>query len=131
MRLPILRIILLAIAVEVLAIVILVGLIAIFGPNNQRDAITYAAHLGQFVGPIASTILCFLASWWLTRRVPQRELLCGFLLGLACVSIDLAALYPLGGSFNWVIVASNVCRLLAGTLGGYVSRQQAAVEAGS
>jgi len=120
-RLPVLRIIILAIAVEAVAIAILVALVAIFG-RGRTDIQAYAEHLGQFVGPIASAILCFLGAWWLARRAPGREVLCGFLLGAACVAIDVASLYPLGGTFQWLIVVSCAGRLIAGTLGGYAGR---------
>jgi hypothetical protein len=123
MRLPILWIIGLAITVETIAILILVVLVAIFGPRGSGDSgamQAFAEHLGQFVGPIASAVLCFLGAWWLARRARQREVLCGFLLGAACVAIDLATLFPLGGKFGWLIAVSNAGRLVAGSLGGYI-----------
>jgi len=125
MRLPILWIVGLAIMVETTAIAILAVLVAIFGPHgpgaSESGAVqAFAEHLGQFVGPIASAVLCFLGAWWLARRAKQREVLCGFLLGAACVTIDLATLFPLGGKFGWLIAVSNTGRLIAGTLGGYV-----------
>jgi uncharacterized membrane protein len=126
MRLPIPRIIVLAIMVEAIAIAILAVLVAIFGPRGSGDSgamQAFAEHLGQFVGPIASAILCFLGAWWLARRAKQREVLCGFLLGTACVAIDLGLLFPLGGKFGWLIAASNAGRLIAGSLGGYVGRR--------
>jgi hypothetical protein len=122
MRLPIVRIIAVAFAVETLAIGILVALVAIFGPRDRAAVQAYAEHLGQFVGPIGSAILCFFGAWWVARRAPQREVLCGFALGAVCVSIDLASLYPLGGTFQWLIVVSCGGRLVAGTLGGWVAR---------
>jgi hypothetical protein len=122
MRLPMLRIVVLAVAIEALAIGILVALVAIFGPRDRAAVQAYAEHLGQFVGPIASAILCFFGAWWVARRALQREVLCGFVLGAACVSIDLASLYPLGGTFQWLIAVSCTGRLIAGTLGGWVAR---------
>jgi hypothetical protein len=123
MQLPFARIIVLGIAVEALAIGILAALVAIFGPRDSAAVQAYAEHLGQFVGPIASAILCFLGAWWLARRVQQqRAVLCGFLLGAVCVAIDLALLFPLGGKFGWLIAVSNAGRLVAGTLGGYIGR---------
>ncbi len=130
MRLPILWIIALAIMVETIAIAILALLVAIFGPRGSGDPgamQAFAEHLGRFVGPIASAVLCFLGAWWLARRAKQREVLCGFLLGAACVAIDLATLFPLGGRFGWLIAVSNAGRLIAGSLGGHVaSRSRAA-----
>jgi uncharacterized membrane protein len=122
MRLPILRIIVLAVMVEATAIAILAVLVAIFGPRGAEASTiqAFAEHLGEFVGPIASAVLCFLGAWWLARRAEQREVLCGFLLGVACVTIDLALLFPLGGKFGWLIAVSNAGRLIAGALGGYV-----------
>jgi hypothetical protein len=128
MRVPILWIIGLAVLVETIAIAILAVLVAIFGPRGSGDSESgamqaFAEHLGQFVGPIASAVLCFLGAWWLARRAKQREVLCGFLLGAASVAIDLALLFPLGGRFGWLIAASNAGRLVAGTLGGYIGRR--------
>src|SRR5580658_6446901 len=125
MRLPILWIVGLPIMVETTAIAILVVLVAIFGPSglgaSESAAMrAFAEHLGEFVGPIASAVLCFLGAWWLARRAKQREVLCGFLLGAACVAIDLALLFALGGKFGGLIAVSNAGRLLAGTLGGYI-----------
>src|SRR5580693_2150919 len=70
MRLPILRIIVLAVMVEATAIAILAVLVAIFGPRGAEASTiqAFAEHLGEFVGPIASAVLCFLGAWWLARR---------------------------------------------------------------
>jgi hypothetical protein len=122
MRLPIARIIVLAIAVEALAIAILGALVAIFGPYDYDAVFAYAEHLGQFEGPISAAVLCFAAAWWLAKRARPREILSGFLVGVVCSAVDLALLVPLGGKFSWLIAVSNAGRLVAGTLGGWVGR---------
>ena len=45
------------IAAEVLAILILVCLVAIFGPRNQAQAQAFAEKLGAWVGPLAGVVL--------------------------------------------------------------------------
>jgi H+/gluconate symporter-like permease len=125
MRLPILRIILLAAAVEAAAVGLLAAVVAISGPSDPKDAQAFAERFVQFIGPIASALLCFCAAWWLarrTRRGRQRPVLCGLLLGAVCSAIDLALLAALGGKFGWIIAVSNTGRLLAGALGGLIAR---------
>ena len=120
---PIGRIVLLAFAVEALAIGILAALVAIFGPRDHATVQAYAEHLGQWVGPIASAVLCFVGAWWLTRRMTSRQALNGFLVGAAASAIDLASLIPLHVSFQLLLVISMTGRMIAGTLGGLLNRR--------
>ena len=56
-----------AIAAEVLAILILILLVAIFGPRDQAQAQVYAEKLGVWVGPLAGIVLSFLGALWVSR----------------------------------------------------------------
>ncbi len=122
MRIRIGRIVILAIAMEALAIGILVALVACFGPRDRATTQAYAEHLGQFVGPIATAVLCFFGAWWLVRRMKSGQILNGFVLGATSAAVDLASLVPFGGKFQLLIAVSMAGRMIAGTLGGWVAR---------
>jgi hypothetical protein len=121
MRIRIGLIVILGFSVEVLAVAILAVLVAIFGPRQPTAVQAYAEHLGQWVGPTASAVLCFWGARWLGRRVSNWPILHGFLVGATAAAIDFASVIPLGGTFQSLIFVSCAGRLIAGTLGGWVA----------
>jgi hypothetical protein len=120
MRIRIGRIILLAIAVEILTIAALAALVAIFGPHDRVADQAYAEQLGRWVGPIGSAVLCFLAAVFLTRRMASAQILNGFLIGAVAGVIDLVLLVPFGVKIQLLILISITGRMVAGTLGGWI-----------
>ena len=110
-----------AIAAEVLAILILVLLVAIFGPRDHAQAEAYAERLGQWVGPLAGIVLSFLGALWVSRGLPSGRLLHGLLFGLIYALVDVAILVAMQAPFMWLFVASDGGKLVAGIVGGLVA----------
>jgi hypothetical protein len=128
MRIPYIRILILGVAVEAAAIGILAALVAIFGPHEPAADQVFAERLGQFVGPIGGTALCFLGAWWLTRRMKSARVLTGFLVGAAASTVDLALFLPAGVPFRLLFGFSLAARMVAGALGGWISRVAATAD---
>jgi hypothetical protein len=115
-----------AIAAEVLAILILILLVAIFGPRDQAQAQAYAQKLGPWVGPLAGVVLSFLGALWVSRGLTDGRLLHGFLFGLIYALVDVALLVAGKAPFMWLFVASDGGKLLAGVAGGLVAARRRA-----
>ena len=109
------------IAAEILAILILVALVAIFGPRDQAQAQAYAEKLGQWVGPLAGIVLSFLGALWVSRGLTSGHLLHGTLFGLLYAILDAAIIVAAQAPFAWIFVASDGGKLLAGIAGGWVA----------
>lgn len=116
------RVIITAIAAEVLAVLALVLLVALFGPGEPAEAQAYAERLGSWVGPIAGFGTCVLGGWWVARGAAASPVLNGVSLGATVAAIDIAILVLSGATFQLVFAASNVGRILAGAIGGWLGR---------
>jgi hypothetical protein len=110
-----------AIAAEATAILILVLVVAIFGPRNQAQAEAYAQRLGLWVGPLAGVVLSFLGALWVSRGLAGGHLLHGFLFGSIYALIDVALIVASQAPFMWLFVASDAGKFLAGIAGGWVA----------
>ncbi|NND00013.1 MAG: hypothetical protein HKN85_07515 [Gammaproteobacteria bacterium] len=110
-----------ALAIEFLSVAILVAMVAVLGPADPDAAQTYAQRLGVWVGPIAGFVLCLLGGWWLARRNPTSAIATGLALGCAVAAIDIALLFFSGAEFQAIFLFSNVGRIVAGTLGGWIT----------
>jgi hypothetical protein len=109
------------IAAEVTAILILICLVAIFGPNNYAQAQAFAEKLGAWVGPLAGVVLSFVGALWVSRGLTSGHLLHGFLFGLLYAMLDAALIVAAQAPFAWLFVASDAGKLLAGIAGGLVA----------
>jgi hypothetical protein len=112
------RIVIAAIAAEVLGILALVILVAIFGPPGFEAAQPFAERLGAWVGPISGFVLCICGGYWVARRAPAQPLANGFAMGVAAAVLDLASAAALGASLEPLLLLSNVGRIVGGTIGG-------------
>jgi apolipoprotein N-acyltransferase len=112
------RIIGVAIATEIGAVLLLVLLVWLLGPPDPEDARAFAGRIGVWVGPLAGFCLCLLGGWWVGKSVPSAGTLNGLLVGAAAAAIDVALLIAGGAAFQAVFVASNLGRIVAGTIGG-------------
>jgi hypothetical protein len=125
MRIRWTRVIFAAVLAEVATIAALVLLVAIFGPREAGAAEGYAEQLGQWVGPIGGAISCLLGGLWVARSVSIRRPLHGLLVGVTAAVIDIALLLASGASFQLLFALSNIGRVVAGGLGGWVVTQPA------
>jgi hypothetical protein len=126
MKIRWIRLILGAIAAEILAILVLIAVVAIFGPRDQAQAQAYAEKMGQWVGPLAGVVLSFLGALWVSRGLAGGHLLHGTLFGLIYALVDVALLIAMQAPFMWLFVASDGGKLLAGIVGGLVAAKRAA-----
>ena len=115
------RILITAIAVEVIAIIGLVLVTAVLGPSDPEAARVYAERVGYWFGPVAGFVLCVVGGWFVTRRMSEHHILNGFALGAAVAAIDIALILVSGVAFQLIFVVSNIGRLIAGTIGGWLA----------
>jgi len=116
------RIIALAVVIEALAILLLVAIVAVFGPRESAAAQAYAQRLGYWVGPIAGFALCLGGGWLIGRKLPSHQLLNGLALGTVVAAIDVALLIASGASMQTIFVVSNLGRVIAGSIGGWLAQ---------
>jgi hypothetical protein len=115
------RVVIAALLAEALAIVCLVVLVALFGPDERAAAQAYAARLGNWVGPISGFALTLLGGWWASRVLERDQVLNGLAVGVIGAAIDIALLVASGTAFQALFAASNAGRVLAGALGGLLA----------
>jgi hypothetical protein len=128
MQLRLGRIIAAAIAVEVLAILVLVLLVALVGPADQAAAEAYAERLGYWVGPIAGFVLCLVGGWWVAKRLSASHMVNGLALGVTVAVIDIVVLFASGAEFHPIFAVSNIGRVVAGTIGGWLAGRSGRAE---
>ncbi len=118
-----LRIVSAAVIAEIIPIVLLVALVAIFGPSDAGAAEEYASRLGSWVGPIGGALATFLLAIWVARPLVAGPVLHGVLLGVLVALLDAGLLIAGATSFQWLFVISGAGRIVAGTLGGYLAHR--------
>ena len=115
------RILVVAVAVEALAIIGLVIVVALLGPLDPDAARAYAQETGYWFGPSAGFVLCIAGGWFVARRLTEGQILNGLVLGAAVAAIDVALIIASGAPFQFIFVVSNVGRIVAGTIGGWIA----------
>ena len=115
------RMVLLAIAIEAVAVLILVLVVAVFGPADPGAAQEYAQRLGYWIGPLAGFTLCVGGGWLAARALAADHIRRGMLLGAMVAAIDVAILVASGSAFQPIFVVSNLGRVIAGSLGGWIA----------
>jgi len=111
-----------AFLVELVLVIILVPPLQLLGP----------AKVIPFVAP-AVAILSFIVTWWILRKVPQRQVLHGALIGIVATAIyiglclvnpdgiqSVIAMYGLAG-----FIAGNGLRIVGCMAGGYALKSRA------
>jgi len=106
---------------EISAILTLVAVVAIFGPDNYEAAQAYAERLGYWVGPIAGVSFSFLGGFWIARPLARGQVGLGALFGLVAGAIDVTLLVAMQAPFEWVFVVSNGGKVLAAAAGGFLA----------
>ncbi len=105
-------------AAEIGAILILVCLVAVFGPQEAKAAQAYAEKLGPWVGPLAGALLGFIGAFWIARPLEKDQLLHGALFGCFHALIDIALLVAMRAPFEWLFAASDAGKIVAALAGG-------------
>jgi hypothetical protein len=122
MHIPIIRLILAVIAAELAPILLLVATVAAFGPPELEQAKHFAVVMGRWIGPIAGAVCAYLAAYGIGRLAPERALSDGIIVGLCLAALDAVLLFRGDASFEWLYVGSNAAKVIAATLGGWLSR---------
>ena len=125
MRLSVGRIVMAAVAAEVLGVFALVVLVVLSGPDDQSQTQQFAERLGAWVGPLSGFLLCLLGGYWVARNSgnPIRNGLC---MGVAAALLDLAVALAIGATFAPLLFLSNAGRVIGGTVGGYIASRSGA-----
>jgi hypothetical protein len=119
------RIALAAVAAEILGVLVLVALVAVFGPPGFEVATPFAQRLGQWVGPISGFLLCGAGGYWVARGASRGPIANGVGVGIAGAVLDLATGFTLGGTLNLLAAVSNFGRIVGGALGGWLASRVA------
>lgn len=117
--------VILAVAIEAAAVLILILSVALLGPSEPEAARAYAESLGYWLGPTAGFVLCLGGGWLVGRPLRGGQVTRGALLGTIVATIDVAILVGGGAAFQPILVASNLGRIVAGALGGLASSRWA------
>jgi len=115
------RIVIAAIAAELLGVLALAALVAVFGPPGFAAAQPFAERLGAWVGPISGFVLCVAGGYWVARVAASRHIGSGVAMGAAAVVLDVAVAVALGAGVEILLVISNVGRLAGGAIGGWLA----------
>jgi hypothetical protein len=115
------RIIIGGIIAEVSVILILITLVATFGPSEPVSAQAFAERLGQWVGPIGGALCSFLAAFCVARPLTSGNKTNGVAVGFFLAVVDVVLLVASNAPFQWLFVGSNIGKILAGYIGGVAS----------
>ena len=125
MKLRVGRIIIAAVAAEILGILALIVLVMIFGPSDQALIQEFAENLGLWVGPISGFLLCTLGGYWVASG-SERPVLNGSSMGLAGAVLDVSVAILIGATLAPILLFSNIGRIIGGTLGGILASRRIA-----
>ena len=100
-------------------------LVTLFGPSGADAAQAWAERLGYWVGPISGFAHCLLGGLWVARGLHAAHVLNGLILGLVVAGIDVGILVASGAAFKSIFAVSNIGRVIAGTIGGWIARRSA------
>jgi hypothetical protein len=110
-----------AVTAEALGIVVLIVIVAIFGPHDPAADQAYAERISLWVGPISGAVLCLLFGWILTLRLNSGHVINGLAVGGAAAALDILIIVLSGTPFRLVYVLSNAGRLGAAAVGGWLA----------
>lgn len=110
---------------EAVGVIALIALVAAFGPPGFEEATPFAQRLGTYVGPISGFVLCLIGGWWTAKAaaVPDR-VVNGAAMGVTAAVLDIGLSFALGGHFVPLLAYSNIGRIVAGTLGGWLASRE-------
>jgi hypothetical protein len=86
------RVIIGGIIVEVAVILILIALVATFGPSEPASAQAFAERLGRWVGPIGGALCSFLAAFYVARPLTSGNKTNGVAVGVFLAVLDVVLL---------------------------------------
>jgi hypothetical protein len=102
-------------------ILILIALVATFGPSDPAIAQAFAERLGRWVGPVGGALCSFLAAFCVARPLTSGRKTNGAAVGVFLGVLDVVLLVANHAPFQWLFVVSNLGKILAGYIGGVAS----------
>ncbi len=103
---------------EIVPIALLFATVAAFGPRDPFGAAMFADAAGHWIGPLAGATAALVAGFWVARPLATGAVKHGFLVGTALALLDTAILVASQAPFEWLLVISNLGKILAATAGG-------------
>ena len=113
------RVILAAIAAEVLVVLSLLAAGAVFKVPGEVA--------GYYVAPPASALATFLMVLWVARKLESRFVLHGVLVGLAGVVLTGGFIFTAKREDRLMYIVSFVLRIVGGYVGGLAAQKPAAI----
>ena len=88
---------------------------------NEAEINQYAGMVGNWVGPIGGSVLALVFAYWVGTKLSSRFVIHGALIGALLALIDASILAFLAEPFSWLYIASNLLKVVMGTLGGFIA----------
>jgi hypothetical protein len=117
-----LRVLIAIVLGEVLPLVILYLLVALYGvvanSPSLPSADAFAQSAGLWVGPIAGSIIAYIVSLWAGSETPAYAVPQALIIGLAIAAIDPGILVAMDVQMRPLDFASNAAKFFAAVFGG-------------
>lgn len=123
------RVLLAIVAAEALPILLLVVVVVVYGLTRQagsRSPEEFAPIAGRWVGPMGGFVATLWFARWAARHAAGRQMARGAAVGVGTALLDIGLGLLLGGAgaIGPVFVLSNVGRIIAGLLGGWIAARR-------
>ena len=109
---------------EVVPIATLIVLVAVMGPANPAEAQEFATMLGRWVGPLGGAAMAIAMTLWVVKPLSTGHILHGALLGILLAVLDVSILVASDQPFDPGFVWSNLGKIAAGVIGGFIARSR-------
>ena len=126
MNIKYLQLVVAAFTIEIISVLVLAILIALFGPSDPELIQAFSENMVYWLGPIAGFLFCFSGAFLLTRNLSHSRIPNGILLGLLVAIIDINILLGSDSGFQIIYLVANTGKIVAGTLGAYVAEKTVA-----
>ena len=126
MNIKYLQLVVAAFTIEIISVLVLAILIALFGPSDPELIQAFSENIAYWLGPIAGFLFCFTGAFLLTRNLSRSRIPNGILLGLLVAIIDINILLGSDSGFQIIYLVANTGKIVAGTLGAYVAEKTVA-----
>lgn len=118
MRSPVVRFFLALVLAEAVPVIVLVAIVAAFGPREAAGANAFARQAGPWVGSIGGFVCALAGARWVGKADAARAVAWGAGLGLALAAVDVGVFLAMREPFAWIIAISNAGKVVAGAIGG-------------
>jgi len=123
MNIKYLQLVVAAFTIEIISVLVLAILIALFSPSDPELIQAFSENMVYWLGPIAGFLFCFSGAFLLTRNLSHSRIPNGILLGLLVAIIDINILLGSDSGFQIIYLVTNTGKIVAGTLGAYVAEK--------